>query len=310
MRLITLTLNPAFDLHCHISQFAPYHENLAYMTAYDAGGKGVNISRALTACGVENLAYVVLGDENGDSFRKRLSEDGLSCLFQTVSGRIRENLTVHTDGAPETRISFEGFRLDAERLAQIGDELIPLIEQGTVVTYTGRTPAGLTSEEVGAFLLRLQEKGARLVIDSKSVSLAELCEWSPWLIKPNEEEMIAYLGESLDTVESIAASAKRLHKRGIENVMVCLGERGALLASSEGCFWAIPPQIEPCSTIGAGDSSIAGFLAAAREGGSSADCLCRAVAYGTAACLSEGTRPPRAEDVRDIVEKIMLRSIS
>ncbi len=309
MRLITLTLNPAFDLHCHVSHFTPYHENLARMTAYDAGGKGVNISRALTSCGVENLAYVVLGDENGDSFRKRLTEDGLSCLFQTVPGRIRENLTVHTNGAPETRISFEGFRLDAVRLGQIADELIPLIEQGTMITYTGRTPSGLTSEDVGAFLLRLKERGARLVIDSKSVSLPELCAWKPWLIKPNEEEMREYLGEELDTVESIAASAKRLHKRGIENVMVSLGERGALLISSEGSFWAAPPPIEACSTIGAGDSSIAGFLAAAQEGGSATECLRRAVAYGTAACLTEGTRPPRAEDVREIVEKVMLRSI-
>ena len=70
MNIVTLTLNPAFDIHCYAQDFQPFHENLARITANDAGGKGVNISRALTVNGVENTALVVLGEENGDSFRR------------------------------------------------------------------------------------------------------------------------------------------------------------------------------------------------------------------------------------------------
>ena len=104
MNIITLTLNPAFDVHCFIKGFAPYHENLATITENDAGGKGVNISRALTSCGVENLALVVLGEENGESFTRSLEADGIIYRSISVKGRIRENITVHTDNAPETRI--------------------------------------------------------------------------------------------------------------------------------------------------------------------------------------------------------------
>ena len=116
MKIITLTLNPAFDIHCYVPAFAPYHENLAKITDNEAGGKGVNISRALTVNGVDNLAIVVVGDENGDSFLKRLTADKMNYLAITVEGRIRENITLHTDNADETRISFEGFKTDESLL--------------------------------------------------------------------------------------------------------------------------------------------------------------------------------------------------
>ena len=110
MKIITLTLNPAFDIHCYTENFKPYHENLAKITDRDASGKGVNISRALKATGVDSLAFLVLGDENADSFERGLKADGLNYRAVTVSGRIRENITLHTEGADETRISFAGFR--------------------------------------------------------------------------------------------------------------------------------------------------------------------------------------------------------
>ena len=109
MNIITITLNPAFDIHCHTEQFAPYHENLAKITARDAGGKGVNISRALAANSVPNTALVVLGEENAEDFRRSLSKSGVQTKEICVKGRIRENITLHTDHAPETRISFQGF---------------------------------------------------------------------------------------------------------------------------------------------------------------------------------------------------------
>ena len=89
MNIITITLNPAFDVHCFAEHFNPFHENLARITDKSAGGKGVNSSRALTANGVENTALVVLGDENADDFRRCLSEYGMNVKEIVVKGRIR-----------------------------------------------------------------------------------------------------------------------------------------------------------------------------------------------------------------------------
>ena len=303
MKIITLTLNPAFDIHCYVKDFAPYHENLAKITDREAGGKGVNISRALTVNGVENLAFIVLGDENGEGFAKCLEADRMTYKALTVSGRIRENITLHTDSADETRISFEGFATDSSLLSDILSALECEELYGAFVTFTGRVPAGIDMPSVKAFLKSLSKKGAKIIIDSKSFSLDDIIETKPYLIKPNGEEISEYLGREINGFSDVREAAKELHGKGIENVMISLGDNGALLVSDSGAYVATPPRIDAISTIGAGDSSIAGFIAAAAEEKNSRDALRLAVAYGTAACLTQGTRPPRSEDVTAIFEK-------
>ncbi len=297
MNIITVTLNPAFDVHCSIANFAPYHENLAEITSRDAGGKGINISRALTSYGTKNLAFVVLGDENGDSFIRALNEENILFDSITVRGRIRENITCHTEGVPETRISFKGFDINEEILHRAYEMLIPRIDSDTVITFTGRVPEGLSMKSVKKFLQGFKEKGARLVIDSRSFSLDDLKELKPWLIKPNQEEISEYLGKDVKSFDEITTAAKELHNEGIENVMISLGADGAMLVCDDGIFVAKPPKIDAISTIGAGDSSIAGFLAAAGKGEDASSCLRYAVTFGSAACLTEGTNPPRDEDI-------------
>lgn len=306
MKIITLTLNPAFDIHCYVENFAPYHENLAKITDHEAGGKGVNISRALTACGVENLAFVVLGEENGESFCKKLTADGITYRTLTVAGRIRENITIHANGADETRISFSGFAVAADLADRVAAALQSEIDGETFVTFTGRVPSGLEMSAVKSFLRKLQAWGARIVIDSRSFCLDDLIEMKPWLIKPNQEEISEYLGREIHTFEEVWRAAGELYEKGIANVMISLGAQGALLLCREGAFVATPPRIEARSTIGAGDSSIGGFLAEAARGASAEQMLCGAVSYGTAACMTEGTRPPRAEDVNAVRKQIQV----
>ena len=297
MRIITLTLNPAFDVHCDIPGFQPYHENLARITAKDAGGKGINISRALSANGVDNLAFVLLGEENASDFQQALVRDGLTYHQMTVPGRIRENLTCHTEGVPETRISFSGFSVDADRFAAVGRWLDEVVDEDTVVTFTGRAPDGVDMEAVLDLLRGVQRKGGRLVIDSRSLQLDHLRAVKPWLIKPNQEEISYYLGRDVTDFDSIAGAAEQLHRDGIANVLVSLGGAGALLACEQGVFTAGAAPVEVCSTVGAGDSMIAGFLTGEHGGKQPAECLALAVAYGSAACTTMGTRPPDGETI-------------
>lgn len=302
MRIYTLTLNPAYDIHATTAHFLPCKENLAAVTSRDAGGKGVNISRALHSGGTENTAVIVLGKENGGEFKESLASFGLNCLYFEKEGRIRENLTLHCETTGETRISFAGFAVDERILDEVEGAME--VDGDTFVTYTGRTPAGIPGESVKAFLKRLQAKGAKVVIDSKSFTLEDLFALRPWLIKPNQEEIAEYFGCEIRNLEESAEKAKLLHGKGIANAMISLGGDGALLACKEGIFTVHAPKIRPVSTIGAGDSSIAGFLAAAAEGKSAADCLKTAVAYGTAACLTAGTLPPRREDIHSILSQL------
>lgn len=309
MNIITITLNPAFDVHCYAENFMPYHENLARITATEAGGKGVNISRALTVNGVKNTAVVALGSDNAESFRRSLLSDGIELCEISVSGRIRENITLHTNNAPETRISFSGFSSDDGLLDKVRSSLDGKIDENTVLTFTGRLPEGISVDSIKLMLSDFSRMGAKIVLDSRSFDKEDIIDVSPWLIKPNEEEIGAYADIEVKDFEDAARAALTLRKSGIENVMISLGAKGAMLCCEDGCFVAHAPKIDALSTIGAGDSSIAGFLAAAKDGQSYADALRLAVCYGTAACLTEGTRPPKAEDVKKLMPLVAVERI-
>ena len=305
MKIITLTLSPAFDTHCHADSLRLQHENLIHMDLCQAGGKGVNISRALVSCGTENLALAVLGEENADAFCRNLTADGVTYEAIKVPGRIRENITIHVADGTETRLSYPGFAVTEDLLPQVEEKLMALVDGDSVVTMTGRVPQGMAVEAVMELLRKAAAKGAKIVVDSRSFTLENLKELGPWLIKPNQEEISAYLGREITSLEQTLAEAKALHEAGIANVMISMGGDGALLVCKDGAFIAQPPVVEVKSTIGAGDSSIAGFIS--WDADEPKTRLLRAVAYGTAACMTEGTLPPRAEDVADLLPKIPCR---
>ncbi|MBQ2768183.1 MAG: hexose kinase [Clostridia bacterium] len=308
MKIITLTLNPAFDMHCRMEDFVPGHENLADITAVEAGGKGVNISRALVRCSVENTALVVLGTENSDAFERALSADGIAYTAIAVPGRIRENITLHPDHAPETRISFRGFSADQSLLAQVEALLDTQIEGDSVLTFTGSLPSGISAADARSFLCRMKAKGAKIVIDSRSFTLEDIAAVHPWLIKPNEEEIAMYTSMAVTDLRSAAAAAMQLQQSCAENVMISLGGAGAVLAAGDGCWAVQAPRVDVKSTIGAGDSAIGGFIAAAEEGCTSPALLKRAVCYGSAACMTEGTRPPHLTDVEMLMTQVSVYS--
>ncbi len=306
MKCITLTLSPAFDRHCHVPQFTLYREHLATSDTLDAGGKGVNISRALCQNGVDSTAFVVMGRENADAFADALKADGLNFIPFVVDGRIRENFTIYSDGK-ETRVSFSGFECDDTLLDNVYGLLENEIDKETIITFTGRAPAGVSLNSIKHFLKALQNQGAKIVLDSKSFeTLDDIIDVKPWLIKPNQEEISTYLGRDVNTHREILDIAREIHMRGVENVMVSLGEKGAMLVCSDGTYICTPPKTEVKSSIGAGDSSIGGFIAATILGLCAKDALCRAVAFGTAACMREGTLPPQKCDVENLMDKLQM----
>ncbi|MBE6915984.1 MAG: hypothetical protein E7471_05050 [Ruminococcaceae bacterium] len=302
MKIYTLTLSPAYDIHATVEQILPFGENLAHISTREAGGKGVNISRALHAVGVPNTALVVLGKENGDEFRAALQD--LDCIYLECDGRIRENLTLHTPDHREMRISFPGFSVSATLLSQLSEQI--RVADDTYITLTGRVPEGLAMDAVIDFLLTLKKQGAKIVVDSRSFSLSDLAKVSPWLIKPNQEEVSTYLGENITTLEQAAAAARKLAGFGIANTMVSLGSLGALLVHDGHLYHASSPDITPISTIGAGDSSIAGFLSVASEPPEIR--LKTAVAFGSAACLVSGSLAPDPKVISEMLSQIKIRT--
>lgn len=306
MKIITLTLNPAFDVHCHADSFELYKESVADVTERDAGGKGINISRALCEFGIPNTAYVILGSDNGADFEMHLKKYGIDFSAVYTKGRIRENITLHTPGNPETRLSFRGFAATDALIDILEEKISEEITDDTYLTFAGSVPQGISHGRILNFLEKLCKKGVKLVIDSKSITKEDLIKIKPWLIKPNEEEVSAYIGHEVKNLDDCIEGAERLNSYGIENAMISLGKKGAMMVSEGKVYLAVPPDIEAASTIGAGDSSIGGFLFAKYNGNASAECLKTAVAFGSAACMTKGTNPPSKKSAEKIMGEIKL----
>lgn len=307
MKIITLTLNPAFDIHCDAENFVSEKENIATVTSKNAGGKGVNISRALAEVGVESTAVIVLGKENADEFLNKLPQDKFNIRKITVDGKVRENIIVHTKGRPETRLSFTGLSSDDSIIQQIEDEVLKTATKNDIVTLTGRIPDCVSLDAVKNMIYNFTKSGIKTVIDSNSFSLNDIIDCKPFLIKPNEEEISEYFGKKITDFSQILSGAKQLHSNGIENVIVSLGKKGAMLVCNSGCFVATPPEIKALSTIGAGDSLIAGFLMSKTANSDCKECLINAVAFGTATCLTEGTNPPSVKDIERLKKEVQIK---
>ena len=146
-------------------------------------------------------------------------------------------------------------------------------------------------------------------MDSKSFTIEDIFDIKPWLIKPNQEEISDYLGCEIKTLSEVLEKAAVFREHGIINTMVTLGEQGAVLLTKDKVYMATTPIIDAISTIGAGDSTIAGFLAGTYAGENVDGCLKTAVSFGTAACLTDGTLPPQKEDIEKIHSQICVTEV-
>ncbi len=310
MKIITVTLNPAFDKHCFTSTFVPFHENFFQITQTISGGKGINVSRALVNYGYSPVTYVVVGRENGDAFLRQLEGEGVPCKAIATDGVIRENITLHSNDQKETRISFNGFEGSDELLERVFVQMKEDIEAGDLVAVTGSLFGGISKAKKLQFIDGIRALGAKVVIDSRSFDMEELIAVKTYFIKPNEQEISVLLGKEVTTTEQILDGAKFLLEKGIENVMVTLGEKGGFLVNASGIYRASVPKIDALSTIGAGDSSIGGFIYGVVNGMPVEKCFAHAMAFGSAACLTEGTLPPRKQDIDALLAQIKVEKIA
>lgn len=320
MKIFTLCLSPAYDVHCE-AELALLRENFARVTSREAGGKGVNLARALAVLGIPSRLGLLTGAEDELEFFRGLRADGLDFVSVSLAGPIRRNFTFHGEGG-ETRISFPGPSAEAfsgilgaaDTLRRL-EEKLGTVEPGDIVTLGGSLPEGLSLADAKDFVRRLTARGLRVVIDSRSFSAMDLLELRPWLIKPNAQEFRAMAGpcvleeDGTLSIGKAAAVMNGLHGCGIENVMLSLGSRGALLCCSEGVYYAKAQELEAVSTVGAGDSLIAGYLAGTLGEMPARDRLALAVAAGAAACLTEGSRPPERAQIEAFYPTVTVQKL-
>jgi len=301
-QVVTLTANPSLDRTLTLP--GPLHRGgvtrLAPSTT-EPGGKGVNVARAVAAAGVEVLA--VLPAAADDPFVRALTAIGLPPAVVSVPAPVRTNYTLTEPDGTTTKLNEPGAALDDDVRAALADVLHAAAGTARWVALSGSLPRGTPVDWYAELVRRLRSTGARIAVDTSEAPLLALLAAGPGsapdLVKPNTEELAQLAGtteaELLADPAATRAAVDDLHRRGVAEVLLTLGADGAMLSTAAGCWSAAPPPTTVRSTVGAGDSSLAGYLLADLAGAAPAERLATAVAYGSAAAGLPGSAVPRPD---------------
>jgi 1-phosphofructokinase len=306
--IITLTANPSHDRTVALPE--PLQRGSvqrASSVTSQAGGKGVNISRASVSAGVPTLA--VLPAPKDDPFVHELLAAGIDCRPVAHPGDLRVNITISEPDGTTTKLNSPGPQMTDATRGAVAETLRLRATPGDWVVLAGSLPPGAPPEWYAELVTGLAGTGACVAVDTSDAPLQALVDrlvpgsdWAaPHLMKPNGHELASFTGHDGDALEddprAAATAARDLVARGVETVLVTLGGRGAVLVTEAGAWHATPPPTTVVSTVGAGDSSLFGYLLAAIEGRPPAERLALAVAYGSAAAGLPGTTIPTPQHV-------------
>lgn len=303
--IVTLTANPSADRAVQLAApLVPGDVQRAESSREDAGGKGVNVARVVSAAGAPARAVVPVNDH--DPYRLLLDDAGVALEVVPVAGRVRANLTITDPQGETTKLNLPGAELSAAEAAALTAGVVAAAENATWLVLAGSLPPGVPvtfyADLIAAVRDRWGTHAPRIAVDASGAALAAVVETAqPDLIKPNHEELAELVGEDaatdLDVIAEAARRAAALVPGRVASALVTLGADGALLFDADGAWRGRAPRIQVASTVGAGDSSLAGYLLADLEGASAPDRLARSIAYGAAAATLPGTQAPTPADL-------------
>lgn len=301
--IVTLTPNPSIDRTLTLG--SPLQRGAVHRlesVSSQAGGKGVNISRACVAAGVDTVA--VLPAAADDPFVHELGTSGIPSRLVAGEGAVRVNLTVTEPDGTTTKLNSPGPRASAAGLHALAATLHDLAERADWIVLAGSLPPGAPVDWYAELVADLRQR-TRVAVDTSDAPLRALVDHlddaPPHVMKPNGDELASFtggVGHELEAdPEAAAAAARTLVDRGVDAVLATLGGHGAVLVDRTGAWHATPPPTEVVSTVGAGDSSLFGYLLGDLRGYEPADRLALAVAYGSAAAGLPGTTIPSPSQV-------------
>jgi 1-phosphofructokinase len=303
--IVTFTANPSVDRTSEISALVRGAVIRAARTRVDGGGKGVNVTRALAANGHPSIAVLPCGGAEGAQLMSLLEAEDLLVRPVPVAGAIRANVTIVEPDGTTTKINEPGPTLSDDEVGQLADALLQAAKGADWAVLSGSLPPGAPADLYATLTGRLHRHGVRVAVDTDGTGLAATFAVGPDVVKPNQRELAQASGMAVVNRAHAIAAVDRLRAVGAHRACE-QGADGALLVDDSGGYHGTAEVRAHRSTVGAGDAMLAGFLAA---GGSVAEALAEAVAWGTAAVSLPGSRMPGPTDLdRDAVKTTRLNT--
>lgn len=303
-KIVTLTVNPSIDKSTSFSGLEPEKKIRCKKAHYDAGGGGINVSKAIHRLEGESLCVFTSGGIRGSFLKSLVEEEGLTVRTIDVEGWTRESfVAVDELTNDQYRFGFPGNEISSEEAQKILDTVEELNPEYLVIS--GSLSLGLDVDYYGKLAVEAKKAGTKVIADTSGEPLKHVLDAGVYLIKPNIAELAKLVGVddlSYDQVEE--AARKIIESGGAEVVVVSLGPDGAMIITNDFFQHVRVPKVEKRTTVGAGDSMVGGMVWALSNGDSIEDVIKWGVACGSAATMNEGTKLFKLEDAKELFGKL------
>jgi 6-phosphofructokinase 2 len=297
--IVTLTLNPTVDKSTTADHIIPDQKLRCAAPKFEPGGGGINVSRALRRLGSASTAVFPAGGPSGSMLRELLSQEHVQQLPIETVGRTRENfIVVDASTSQQYRFGMPGTELTATEQQQVLAALRSLPETPDFLVISGSLPPGVEPDFLAEVVRLAKAAGTKVIADTSGPALQRVLQEGVFLIKPNVGELSKMSGVEELGDEAVAAAAQTLVREGkAEIVVVSLGPQGACVVTKDSVDHVPAPSVKRRSTVGAGDSMVAGLVHGLSTGLSLPETARLGVACGSAATMNPGTELFRKEDV-------------
>lgn len=301
-KIVTLTVNPALDKSAHFSGLVPEQKIRCEAPLYDAGGGGINVSKAISRMEGTSLAVMASGGPSGEMIKEILNKESIPIHSIETKNWTRESFVAVDDNTnSQYRFNFPGTSItDAERDAII--QVFDTIESEFIV-LSGSLREGLAVNFYQEIAKIAKKSNSKLIVDTSGEGLKKVLETGVYLIKPNVGELAKLIGVERLEMEEVNDAAKQIiEKGGAEIVVVSLGPQGAVLVTKDSYDFVPAPNVAKKSTVGAGDSMVGGMVWALSQNKNLKEVIRWGVACGSAATMNEGTQLFKLEDAKRLYE--------
>ena len=303
--IATITLNPSLDVTITVHGLALDDTNRWTNLRLYAGGKGVDVSRAIHEMGGRTIAFGFIGGSAGRQLEILLDEEGVPYMFTPIKGETRTNFIItDTKASTQTRIDAPGPRTSKREFERFHRRMTEIHPKPSLVVAGGSVPPSLPVDIYCDIIMEAAEFEVRTILDSEGQWLKDGIKAKPYLIKPNVREAEMLLRRELPNEESIVEAALELLETDVEIIVVSAGKDGLVAATKEKIVKAVPPEVRVRSTVGAGDGAVAGLALKLVHNEPLIEACRLAVAMGTAAVLTPGTELGHRADVERLLPQV------
>lgn len=303
--VVTITMNPAIDKTIEITELLKGGLNRIRSMEYDAGGKGINVSKTLHEIGGESIATGFLAGNSGKIIEEALKEKGIQSDFVWVDGETRTNTKVLEDNGTVTELNEPGVSITEEQMELLMKKIESYAGEDTLFVLSGSIPQGVPKDTYKKIIQLAHSRQAKVLLDADGEIFREAVEAAPDMIKPNRVELEEYAKlESDASEEELQKIAQRFLDKGIQTIAISMGKDGAMFVEDHFAVRCPAIPINGHSSVGAGDAMVA---ALAYSWDKKLDRkekirLCMAVSAG--AVMTVGTKPPSKAVVEELKKKV------